>query len=245
MATRILILGGTAEGRELAVAALAAGLDVVTSFAGETPAPRRPPGELRIGGFGGTEGLAEYLRSQDITALVDATHPYAVQISAQAAAACESLDLARLMLRRPPWQAQPGDRWLEVADDAEAAAALPGLASRVLLIVGRRALAAYAGCPDIAFFVRLVSPPQTLPLDCELIIGRGPFSLEDERALLAKHDINGLVSRQSGGQATYGKIAAARERGIPVVMIRRPPLVAGDSVDTPAAALDWLKLAAA
>ncbi|HJM50418.1 MAG TPA: cobalt-precorrin-6A reductase [Alphaproteobacteria bacterium] len=245
MRARILILGGTAEARELATLADAAGLDVVTSFAGRMPAPRRPPGEVRVGGFGGAEGLMAYLDSQQISALVDATHPYAVQISAQAAAACDRLDLARLMLRRPPWTAEPGDRWIEVADDAEAAAALPGLAKRVLLTVGRRALGAYAGLDGIRFFVRLVSPPGDLPLDCQVITGRGPFSLEDERALLTDHAIDGLVSRQSGGPATYGKIAAARERAIPVVMIRRPPLVAGETVETPATALDWLKLAAA
>lgn len=245
MAFRALILGGTAEGRELATLAQAAELDVVTSFAGQTPDPRRPPGHVRLGGFGGADGLADYLRSENIAALVDATHPYAAQISAQAAAACADLGRPRLVLLRPPWPAEPGDRWIEVADDDAAAAALPGLASRVLLTVGRRALAAYAGLEGITFVVRLVSAPEALPFDCQLITARGPFSLEDERALLTDHAIDGLVSRQSGGDATYGKIAAARERGIPVVMIRRPSVVAGETVESVAAALDWLKLAAA
>ncbi len=245
MPARVLILGGTAEGRELATLAQAAGFGIVTSFAGQTPDPRRPPGEVRVGGFGGADGLQEYLRNQNFSALVDATHPNAVQISAQAAMACEGLGLARMMLLRPPWQAERGDRWIEVADDAEAAATLPGLAKRVLLTVGRRALAAYADCHGITFFVRLVNPAELMPLAGELILGRGPFSVDDERALLAEHDIDGLVSRQSGGEATYGKITAARERGIPVVLIRRPPAPPGQSVHSVAAALDWLKLAAA
>ncbi len=245
MHARFLILGGTTEARELATAAQTVGLDVVTSFAGQTPDPRQPPGHVRIGGFGGAGGLADYLRRENVSAVVDATHPYAAQISAQAAAACEILGTPRLVLLRPPWQAETGDRWIEVADDAAAAAALPGLASRVLLTVGRRALGAYAGIDGISFFVRLVSPPEELPLDCHVITGRGPFGFDDERALLAEHAIDGLVSRQSGGHATYGKIAAARERGIPVVMIERPAAAPGKSVDNVAAALNWLKLAAA
>lgn len=240
---RLLILGGTGEARALAErAARTPGLAVTTSLAGRTRAPAAPEGELRTGGFGGADGLAGWLRDNATDAVIDATHPFATEISRNAAEACDAMRVPRLVLRRPPWQAQEGDRWIEVDTPAEAADALAGNARRVFLSVGSGSLSAFSHLADIWFLVRMVDAPETPPpLDHHtVVIGRGPFDPAAETRLLQDHRIDHVVSRNSGGEATYAKIAAARALGLPVVMLRRPPPVAGETVETVDAALDWL-----
>ena len=242
---RLLILGGTAEGRALAAAAEARfgpSLSVISALAGITRAPVLPAGAVRIGGFGGAAGLAAYLREEGIGLLVDATHPFATRISAQARDAAAEAGTERLVLARPPWRAVPGDRWIDVATVEDAVAAIPAEARRVFLTVGGRALAPFAGRPEFWFLVRLVDPPAApIPLARHrLICARGPFAEADERALLADHRIDCLVTRASGGAATAGKLAAARALDLPVVMVQRPPPPPGEQATSVEDALDWI-----
>lgn len=242
---RLLILGGTTEARELAALAterLGERLHVITSLAGRTQSPVRPAGEVRCGGFGGASGLASFLRAEAIDYVVDATHPFARRISRHAVAAATAAGVPNLALVRPPWRRSTGDRWIEVADAAAAAALIPGLARRVWLTVGLDELGAFANLAETWFLVRRIEPPsEPLPFpNFELILGRGPFAVANERQLIAAHRIEALVCRASGGGATEAKLAAAREAGIPVIMIRRPPPAADSIVETPAAALAWL-----
>ncbi|MDP6707873.1 MAG: cobalt-precorrin-6A reductase [Alphaproteobacteria bacterium] len=222
---RLLILGGTTEAALLAKRLVAEGRwDVVTSLAGATRRRRALAGEVRTGGFGGTEGLVDYLEAARIARVIDATHPYAAMISRHAAAACARLGLPALRLQRPPWQRQSGDRWIEVADTKEAAKVLPGLAKRAFLSIGRREIAAFTGLPEVWFLVRLIEAPDE-PLGLatyELLLARGPFEVASERALLDRNRIAAVVAKNSGGDATYAKIEAAREAAVPVVMIARP-----------------------
>ncbi len=242
---RLLILGGTAEARELAALAaerLGDRLHVITSLVGRTESPARLAGEVRVGGFGGAAGLVAYLRAQAIDYLVDATHPFARQISRHAVAAAEAVDIPNVALVRPSWRQSAGDRWHEVADAAGAAALLPSLTRRVWLTVGGDDLAAFANVPETWFLVRRIEPPASPPplRDFQLILARGPFAVEDERRLIAAHRIGALVCRASGGDATEAKLVAARESGLPVIMIRRPHQVATRVVETPLAAVMWL-----
>jgi precorrin-6A/cobalt-precorrin-6A reductase len=235
--SRILILGGTGEAR--ALAGRLDGHEVITSLAGRTRRPAHPAGEMRIGGFGGTDGLAAYLRDAEIDAVVDATHPFAARISANAVAACERTGVRRLALVRPPWRPEPGDRWTEVADVEAAAAALDGY-TRAFLAVGRQGLAPFARCRSIAFVVRVVEAPDMLPVpDAIVVTGRGPFALADEQALLAEHGIDVLVAKNAGGDRA--KLDAAREAGIPVILIARPAPPPGPRVETIDNALAWLR----
>ena len=241
----LLILGGTAEAAALAAAVPArfgGRVRVITSLAGRTRQPAPVPGELRVGGFGGASGLAAYLAAERIAVVIDATHPFAAQISAQAHEACAAVGVQRLLLHRPPWQRHARDRWIEVADTAAAAAALPGLGRSVWITIGARELDAFAVLSGYRFLVRLVEPPSKplLLADCEVLLGRGPFSLEAERRIIARHGIGVLVAKAAGGAATEAKLVAARERGLPVVMVRRPPPPPGPRVDGVSAALDWL-----
>ena len=241
-ARRLLILGGTGEAAALAHRlSKVAGLGIVTSLAGRTRAPAAVPGELRVGGFGGPEGLARYLRERPIDLVIDATHPYAARMTANAAAACTAAGVPRLVLLRPPWQERPKDRWVRAADTAAAARVVPELGRRVFLSTGRQDLAPFSGLSDIWFLVRLIDAPDApLPLaNYELVLGRGPFAAEDEAALLRAHDIAVVLSKNSGGQATYGKIEAARRLGLPVVMIARPPLPPGECVHSVDEAAAW------
>ena len=241
-ARRVLILGGTGEARSLATCLAGhADLQVVTSLAGATSRPVRPPGEVRLGGFGGTVGLAAYLRDSRIDRVIDATHPYATVISAHAVAACAGAGVPLLRLARAPWQALEGDNWIAAADTAAAAKALEGLADRVFLTVGRKELAAFGGLEDIWFLVRFIEPArERLPLSrCEVLIGRPPFSQEAEVALMRARRIGALVSKNSGGKATYTKIEAARRLGLPVVMIDRPRLLAAETAYDLASAVAW------
>lgn len=242
---RVLILGGTTEGRELAALAAArfgGAIDLITSLAGRTGEPGPLAGEVRRGGFGGAAGLTDFLRRERIDALIDATHPFAVRISRHAAEAAAASGVPHVMLTRPAWQPGAGDRWIEVDDARAAAARLPALGRRVWLTVGSADLAAFAGLDGLWFLVRRIEPPAApLPFrDHQLVLARGPFALADERALIAAHRIEVLVCRASGGDATRAKLDAAREAALPVVMIRRPAAPATAAIASPEQALAWL-----
>jgi precorrin-6A/cobalt-precorrin-6A reductase len=239
--TPVLILGGTAEAVELAAACAAVPrLRIITSLAGRTRTPNLPPGEVRIGGFGGADGLAEFLGTCAIDRVVDATHPFAVRIGRHAEQACRALRVARVRLLRPPWQRQPGDRWILVEDLAEAARCLPAHGGRAFLTVGQRDLEAFAGL-DQWLLVRTIERLPDWPLrNACWLSARGPFRVEDEILLLRAHAIDVLVTKASGGDATYAKLAAARALGLPVIMVRRPPPPPGPVVDSVGAALAWL-----
>jgi precorrin-6A/cobalt-precorrin-6A reductase len=242
-ARRILILGGTGAARQLAGRLAArADLAVTLSLAGRTASPAAQAVPVRVGGFGGAQGLADYLAAERIDALVDATHPYAATISANAARAGELRKTPLLALRRPPWLAVTGDRWIEVDDVRGAVAALGSAPRRVFLALGRNELAPFARAPQHHYLVRSVDPvdpPLAVP-HAVYITGRGPFSEADEHALLAAHGIELVVAKNSGGDATYGKIAAARALGLPVILLRRPALPDVAAVDTVEAAVAWL-----
>lgn len=241
----LLILGGTAEARRLAEALAAGmpGLRVTTSLAGRVAAPRLPPGEVRVGGFGGAQGLARWVGEHRVAAVVDATHPFAVTISANAARAAALAGVPLLALRRPGWVPGPGDDWHETDSTAEAATLLPGLGRRVFLTTGRMDLAAFAGIEDLWFLVRSVEPPEPPhPPRMRVVLDRGPFTLAGERELLREHRIEVLVTKDSGGSATAPKLAAARAAGLPVVVIRRPSLPEGAEVAaTPGEAVAWVR----
>ncbi len=246
----LLILGGTGEAKSLAEAASARfgeRLQLTSSLAGRTRRPHRLPGEVRVGGFGGSDGLAAYLRAANVTFLIDATHPFAAAISANAGAACGSTAVPRLQLLRPMWRRAPGDIWFEVDDVTAAAGRLQVLLAfrtwpTVLMTQGTGGLAAFRTLADIRFLVRVIDPPdRPLPLEhYEVIPGRGPFTLDRERALLAERAVDAIVCKASGGAATEAKILAAREQGIPVVMLQRPPPEPGEAVQDIDAALDWI-----
>ena len=241
---RVLILGGTREAAQLAAQAVALpGVEVITSMAGRVRQPVAPAGRMRIGGFGGVAGLIDYVREQHIELLIDATHPFAAQISLHAATAAQACGLPHLMLVRPPWEPMSGDRWLAVDSIAAAVGALPGMARRVFLTIGRQELAAFAPLQGLWFLMRMIDPPVSdTPIPSgTLLLERGPFTLEDERQLLQTYAIEAIVSKNSGGDATYAKIIAAREQGLPVVMIQRPPMPAGEQVPDVAHAMAWLQ----
>jgi precorrin-6A/cobalt-precorrin-6A reductase len=239
---RVLILGGTTKANQL-VALLAndARFDAVLSYAGRTERPTPPPIPWRVGGFGGVDGLTKYLRDQKIARVVDATHPFAAQMSAHAIAACAIAAVPLLALERLPWPRMAGDRWIEVDDFAAAAEALGTSPRRVFLGIGRMQLAPFARHPQHFYLVRLVDPPRApLPLQAELIVARGPFDLAGDRVILADHRIDIVVARDAGGDGAFAKIEAARELGLPVVMVRRPLIAARDKVETVGEVLRWL-----
>ncbi|MFJ9372968.1 cobalt-precorrin-6A reductase [Streptomyces sp. NPDC101455] len=245
MSPHILILGGTTEARELAAELTALPeLKVTTSLAGRVSRPGALAGEVRIGGFGGAEGLAAWLREHHVDAVVDATHPFAATITANAARAGAATGLPVVVLRRPGWQPGPGDHWHPVASLSEAAEALPALGRRVLLTTGRLGLAAFAHLAQLHFVVRSVEPPEPpIPPDVYVLPARGPFTVADEAALLREHRIDVIVTKDSGGAATAAKLTAAREAGVPVVVVRRPRLPDGVSaVPDVAGALERLGL---
>ncbi len=244
-ARKLLILGGTTEAAALARAAAARfgdALAVTTSLAGRTERPGPIPGQVRIGGFGGPAGLAAYLDEHGVDLVVDATHPFARRISAEAREACEAAGVSRLLLLRPPWRRHSLDRWIEVDDMEAAAGVVARIGRRAWLTIGAGEVASFSAITGVRFLVRLIDPPRRpLPLRfCEVVVGRGPFELADERHLIARHAINVLVCKASGGAATEAKLVAAREFSIPVVMLRRPPPEPGDLVHTVEGALEWL-----
>ncbi|MFD9791912.1 cobalt-precorrin-6A reductase [Streptomyces sp. NPDC059070] len=239
----VLILGGTTEARRLAELLHGApGLVVTSSLAGRVASPRLPPGEVRVGGFGGADGLAAWLRENRVDAVVDATHPFAAAMSFHAASAAATARVPLLALRRPGWVPVEGDRWHEAASLEEAARALPALGRRVFLTTGRMGLAAFAALDDLWFLVRSVDAPEPpRPRQTQVLLHRGPFTLEGERELLLRHRVDVVVTKDSGGAATAPKLTAAREAGLPVVVVRRPP-VPGDVpvVPDPEAAARWV-----
>lgn len=244
---RVLILGGTQEAFQLAeqLAALD-GVAFISSLAGRTREPRLPTGQVRTGGFGGVKGLAGYLRSERITHLVNATHPFAAQISANAVEAAQVAGVPLLRLLRPAWTARHDDRWVAARDTAEAAEQCRRQGGRIFLTLGSGEVDAFAEIRNAHFLVRMVDTPERLPLsDYRVVAARGPFSLQDELRLLAEHHIGLIVAKNSGGEATYGKIAAARALGIEVIILRRPALPDVPSAATVEAALAFIDHATA
>jgi precorrin-6A/cobalt-precorrin-6A reductase len=240
---RVLILGGTGDAAELAArVATIQGVEAITSLAGRTSEPSIPLGDLRIGGFGGAAGMASYLRQMGINLLIDATHPFATQISFNAAAAATEIGVPRLMLIRPPWEQVSGDRWIEVDSIEAAATALQHLAQRVFLTVGRQELAAFAHLKEIWFLMRMIElpAPDALVPPGMVLCDRGPFDLKNEREILIHKNIDTIVSKNSGGNATYAKITAARELGLKVVMVNRPAIPPGEQVSNVDDVLAWL-----
>jgi precorrin-6A/cobalt-precorrin-6A reductase len=224
----VLILGGTAEARALAAALVGGGVPVVSSLAGRVRDPALPAGEVRVGGFGGVDGLAAWLVAHGVRVVVDVTHPFAARMTAHAVAACAATGVPLVVLRRPGWPPEPG--WVWVDSVPAAAAALPGLGERVFLTTGRTGLAAFADL-DLEFLVRCVDPPSgPLPRRARVLLDRGPYTLEGERDLLRRYRIDVLVTKDSGGAMTAPKLAAAREEGARVVVVRRPPVPAGVQV---------------
>lgn len=220
---RILILGGTRDARELAAGLLAEGFTVITSLSGVTANPLLPEGEVRIGGFGGTEGLVRYLRDSGISTIMDATHPFAAQMSAQAVDAARAAGVPLLRLERAAWVEQPGDRWTSAHSAAKAAAVLP-YGARALVTIGRKEIRAFFARNDVAGVARMIEPPLSdVPDSWRLMLERPPFTLEHERELIIRHHITHLVTKNAGSEDTAAKLQAARELGIPVIMIERPP----------------------
>ncbi|WP_329456317.1 cobalt-precorrin-6A reductase [Streptomyces sp. NBC_01497] len=255
----VLILGGTTEGRSLAEALVAGAppgtserprndvvypLRVTSSLAGRVARPVLPPGEVRVGGFGGAQGLAAWLREHDVDALIDATHPFAETMTAHAALAAATCHVPLLRLRRPGWVPVEGDDWRPVASlEAAAQALADGPWERVFLTTGRMGLAVFAHLDRLRFLVRSVDPPEPpYPRLLDTVLDRGPFTLHGERELLRQYAIDVVVTKDSGGAATAAKLAAAREAGLPVVMVRRPATPEGvETAASVAGAFDWLR----
>lgn len=238
---RVLLLGGTTEANQLARALSGAGVDAVYSYAGRTAAPPAQPIATRSGGFGGIEGLAAYLKADAITHVIDATHPFAAQMGANAAAACATTGTPLLRLERPAWVAGPGDDWTHVPDVEAAAEALPGGRTVVFLAIGRQRLEVFARHPLHRYLLRLVDPPEApLPLpDAVAIVARGPFDEAADQALMQAHGVQVIVAKNAGGQGAEAKLAAARALGIPLILIDRPLRPAVETVATPEEALAW------
>jgi len=239
--TGVLVLGGTGDARRLA-SLLVRSFDVVSSLAGRVREPLLPPGRVRVGGFGGVPGLVSYLRAEGIAAVVDATHPFASGMTANAALACAEVGIPLIVVQRPGWEAAPGDHWVRVPSLIDAARVLPQYGRRVFLTTGAQGLDAFAECGDQWFLIRTVDEPTgRLPPHSEVLLARGPFTLADERALLREWRIDVVVTKDSGGAATYPKLEAARERGLPVLMVTRPELPPGLlTVPTADGAHRWL-----
>ncbi|MDF0488388.1 cobalt-precorrin-6A reductase [Sphingomonas sp. H39-1-10] len=238
----ILILGGTTEASALAAALAARELTATLSYAGRVAKPKPQPVAVRIGGFGGVAGLAAYLSAAGVTHLVDATHPFAARMSANAAAAAARTGVAHLALTRPAWTPQPGDRWYHVADIPGAVAALAGPARRVMLALGRMHVDAFAAQPQHHYLLRFVDAPREAPglAHHHVVVDRGPFTVDADIALMRAHEIDLVVSKNAGGRGAEAKLIAARALGLPVLMIDRPRLPPRTEVDTVAAVLRWI-----
>jgi precorrin-6A/cobalt-precorrin-6A reductase len=239
---RALILGGTGDANQLAKRCIRAKIDAVYSYAGRTQIPLPHSLPTRTGGFGGVAGLADYIREQGVTHVVDATHPFAAEMSRHAVEACAATGIPLLALERAPWVRATDDNWTEVADVDAAVAALPEKHGRVFLAIGRQHLAPFAAKPQHAYTLRFVDAPDgALPLpDAEVIVSRGPFTLQSDRELMRSRGIEFLVARNSGGAGARAKIDAARELGLPVIMIERPALPQRPCVESVEEVLAWL-----
>ncbi|MBT0568129.1 cobalt-precorrin-6A reductase [Williamsia sp. CHRR-6] len=242
----ILILGGTGEARALAQVLHAERIPCVSSLAGRVSDPALPAGDVRSGGFGGVDGLIAWLRAHRCTTVVDATHPFAQHISAHAAQACTRLGIRLIGLQRRAWSQVPGDQWISVPDLAEAADWVGQHGRRVFLTTGRQDVHEFAHLTEPWFLIRVVDPPTcNLPRRHHILRSRGPYVLDAERKLMVDNDIDVLVTKNSGGELTAAKLAAARELGLPVVMVQRPPQVPVDvAVDSVDDAVSLLRTAA-
>lgn len=221
-ARRILILAGTAEARDLADALVKLGHDVTSSFAGVTQDPLLPAGRIHRGGFGGVDGLRSFIAAEGISLVIDATHPFAAQMSAQAHAACAAEGMSLMRLERPEWRSQEGDRWTVAADMAQAVALIPAQ-SHVLVTTGRKGLAGLFARTDLTGLVRAIEKPsETLPPGWSLLLDRPPYKADSEQRLMEVEGISCLLTKNAGGGSTAAKLAAARALGLPVVMIARP-----------------------
>ncbi len=238
----LLILGGTTEASALAVAVAARGLAATLSYAGRTAAPRAQPVPVRIGGFGGAAGLADWMRERAITHLIDATHPFAARMSEHAVAGARQAGVPLIALGRPAWRPVSGDRWTHVPDIAGAVAALPSPPERIMLALGRMHVDAFAARPQHRYLLRFVDNPSILPglPHHDLVVDRGPFTEDGDVALMRAHGIQRIVCKNAGGTGAAAKLAAARILGLPVVMIDRPTLPPRLEVETVAAVLDWI-----
>jgi precorrin-6A/cobalt-precorrin-6A reductase len=241
--TRILVLGGTGDSARL-ILLLAAmpNVETIASLAGRTPKPNVPSvGQVRMGGFGGVEGLVQYLKTEKIDLLIDMTHPFAAQITSNAAIAAQRASIPRLVFCRPAWDKVAGDRWVSATDLNAAAALFPEMSDRVFLTIGRQELGAFAQVVDCWFLMRMITPPDLdrLPVG-EVLLDQGPFDLVKETQLLMDYGIGAIVSKNSGGNAAYAKIIAARNLKIPVVMIPRPLLPEGEVVSEVSAVVAWV-----
>ncbi|MEL6242013.1 MAG: cobalt-precorrin-6A reductase [Pseudomonadota bacterium] len=247
MTPNLLILGGTTEATALARMVAEAGIAGTVSFAGRVERPVRQPLPQRVGGFGGVKGLVEYLGTHRITHVIDATHPFAAQMSRNAIVACAQTDIPLVAFTRPAWVEKNGDQWQWVPDIAGAVAALGGPRERVMLAIGRMHLAEFAPNPQHFYLLRLVDPPRDpLPLpEIEAIIARGPFSADADAALMQRYEIDIVVSKNAGGAGAYAKIEAARRLGLPVIMIDRPAIPPRNEAATPQEVMGWLAHAGA
>lgn len=238
---RVLLLGGTTEASRMAEALASARVAAVFSYAGRTAAPVGQPLPVRIGGFGGVAGLVDYLRLNAITHVIDATHPFAAGMSANAVAACAEAGVALVALERPAWEPTAEDDWISVPDIPAAVAALPEDRARVFLAIGKQHLGLFAAQPQHRYLLRLVDPPEALPLpDCTALIARGPFSLAEDLALLEHHGIDLIVAKNAGGEGARAKLDAARMLSLPVILIDRPALPARQVLGSPEAVMAWL-----
>jgi precorrin-6A/cobalt-precorrin-6A reductase len=240
---RILILGGTTEASALArLLADDDRFEATLSLAGRTQSPKLQPLPTRIGGFGGIAGLETWLQQNDIDAVIDATHPYAAQISAHAVATCNTLSIPLATIVRAPWTRENDDNWIEVEGWEAAALALGNTPVRVFLSIGRQELEAFTIAPQHHYIARTIDPPDvTLPPDIRFVHDRGPFDVAKEEAFFTQERIEIIVSKNSGGTATYPKLVASRRLQLPVVMIGRPHKPAGVALAGPDAAMRWLE----
>lgn len=244
---KILILGGTGDAVKLAAKlATIPKIEVISSLAGRTKKPSALVGTVRIGGFGGAEGLANYLQENSIDFLIDVTHPCAGQITINGSIAAKSTNIPHLMLVRPQWEKMSGDNWIEVESLEFAATAIPESINRVFITSGRQQLKPFLQrsqvYPETWYLMRSIDPPDIELPNSEVLLDRGPFSFEQEYQLLQNYRIQAIVSKNSGGDATYAKIIAARELGIPIIMVQRPAMPEGEKVTSIEDAIAWVKL---
>jgi precorrin-6A/cobalt-precorrin-6A reductase len=238
---RILLLGGTTEAAALAATLATQRISAVFSYAGRTANPVPQPIPQRVGGFGGADGLATYLTSENITHIIDATHPFAAQISRNAVTASHATGTPLLAYVRPPWQPQPADRWTQAIDINAVIAALPAAPTNIFLAIGKQHLAPFIAKPQHHYLLRLVDAPGDLPLpNATAIIGRGPFTHQNDTELLRHHAITHIVAKNAGGQGAVAKITAARALGLRVILIDRPELPPRQTAQTIPEVMAWL-----